>query len=190
MTAKFLCFDGSGREGSMNKKLLDHVVGEVKAAGGTGTVIDLSKYNLPLYNGDLEGDEGLPEAAKQLKELFKEHDGFLIASPEYNGSFSALLKNVLDWVSRPVAGEPSLNCFKGKTVGLMSTTPGKIGGLRGLYQLNTVMFIMGTIVMPEIVSVPFYKEAFDENGKLKNEADQKAAANLAQRIVKVTEALK
>jgi len=190
MTAKFLAFDGSGREGSINKKLLDNVVSEVKEAGGTCTVIDLSKYNLPLYNGDLESEEGLPVAAQQLKELFKEHDGFLIASPEYNGSFSPLLKNVIDWVSRPVKGEPSLNCFKGKTVGIMSATPGKIGGLRGLYQLNTLMFITGTIVMPEIVSIPFANDAFEEDGKLKHEADKNAAIRLAKQIVRVTEALK
>jgi chromate reductase len=189
MTAKFLAFDGSGREGSINKKLLDNVVSEVKAAGGTGTVIDLSKYDLPIYNGDIEA-KGLPPAVLELKELFKEHDGFLIASPEHNGSFSSLLKNTLDWVSRPVKGESPLNCFKGKTVGLMAASPGKLGGLRGIYQLNTVLFILGTIVMPEIVSIGFAGEAFDEEGKLKNDKEKDAAANLAKRIVKVTAALK
>jgi NAD(P)H-dependent FMN reductase len=189
MTAKLLAFDGSGRKDSINRKLLDHVVGEVKAAGGTGTVIDLTQFNLPIYNGDIES-QGLPAAVTQLKELFKEHDGFLIASPEHNGSFTSLLKNAIDWVSRPVKDELPLNCFKGKTVGLLSATPGKIGGLRGIYQLNTVLFILGSLVLPEIVSVGFSGEAFDADGKLTNERDKNAATNLAKRIVKVAEALK
>jgi chromate reductase len=189
MTVKLLAFDGSGRKNSINHKLLTHVVADAQAAGAEVTMIDLSNYNLPLYNGDIES-EGLPPAVSQLKEIFKEHDGFLIASPEHNGSFSALLKNTLDWVSRPVKGELPLNCFKGKTVGLMAASPGKLGGLRGIYQLNTVLFILGMVVMPEIVSIGFAGEAFDEQNKLKNEKEIGSAANLAKRIVQVAGALK
>jgi chromate reductase len=189
MTVKLLAFDGSGRKGSMNHKLLEHVADEARTAGAEVTIIDLAKYNLPLYNGDIES-EGLPPIVLQLKELFKEHDGFLIASPEHNGSFSSLLKNTIDWVSRPVKGEAPLNCFKGKTVGLMAASPGKLGGLRGIYQLNTVLFILGTIVLPEIVSIGFAGEAFDEQDKLKNDKEMNAAANIAKRIVQVAGALK
>ena len=190
MTAKILAFDGSGRKNSFNKKLLDNVVAEGQATGATITTIDLAAYNLPLYNGDLEAEEGLPQGVKELKELFKAHDGFLIASPEYNGNFSPLLKNTIDWVSRPVQGEPPLNCFKGKVAGIMSISPGKMGGLRGIYQLNTLLFVIGTLVLPEIISIGSAAEAFDEDGKLKNDPDKAKAKFLAERIVKVAGALK
>lgn len=190
MTLKLLAFDGSGRNGSVNHKLLNNVADEAKAAGIEVTVIDLSNYNLPLYNGDLEFDDGLPPAGHELKELFKSHDGFLIASPEYNGSFTPMLKNVIDWVSRPVKGEPPLNSFKGKIAGIMSATPGKLGGLRGMIQLNTLLFGVGTLVLPEIVSVSFSNEAFDDAGKLKHDADKGAVERQVKRLVQIGSALK
>lgn len=190
MAPKFLAFDGSGRKGSLNQKLLDNIVAEVKAAGGTGSVIDISAYDLPIYNGDLEADQGLPKGVMELKELFKSHDGFIIASPEYNGSFTPLMKNVIDWVSRPVQGEPPLNCFKNKIAAIMSAAPGKVGGLTGLYQLNTLLFRIGTLVLPDIMAVGFAGDAFDEQGKLKNDADKDKARMIAQKIVKLTPALK
>lgn len=189
MTVKILAFDGSGRSGSINHVILDNVIAEAKKHGAEVTVINLYDYDLPLYNGDLEAEEGMPEAAHKLKEIFKAHDAFLIASPEYNGSFTPLLKNVIDWVSRPVPGEPPLNCYKGKVAGLIATAGGKIGGLRGLYQLNTVLWSIGMLVLPDIVSIPFFKDAVDENGTVKNENDRNAIARLGKRIVDVTGAL-
>lgn len=189
MAVKLLAFNGSGRKGSMNQKLLLNVIADAKAAGANVTLIDISGYNLPIYNGDIEA-EGFPAAVIELKELFKAHDGFLIATPEYNGSFSPLLKNTLDWVSRPVKGEAPVNVFKGKVAALMSASPGKLGGMRGIAQLNTVLFGLGTLVLPEIVSISFYSEAFDENDQLKNDPDKAAAANLAKRAVHIAGAVK
>lgn len=190
MTVKILAFDGSGRKDSMNRKVLDLVTPLIKAHGGSGTAIDLHEYDLPLYNGDEHAEKGMPPRLEELKTLFKSHDGFLIASPEYNGSFSPLLKNALDWVSRAAPNEKPLECFKGKVAGLISASPGKIGGLRGLYQLNTLLWSMGTLVLPELVSVPFFKDALDEQGQFKNDPEKNAANNLAKRIVDVTQALK
>jgi len=190
MTCKILAFDGSGRTGSINHVILDKVVAAAKTHGAEVTVIDLYDYDLPLYNGDLHAEEGMPPRLDSLKAIFREHDAFLIASPEYNGSFSPLLKNAIDWVSRQGPGETPLQGFKGKIAGLIATSPGKIGGLRGLYQLNTVLWSIGMLVLPEIVSVPFFKDAVDENGDLKNDSDKNAVANLARRIVAVTSALK
>lgn len=184
MTAKILTFDGSGRKGSMNHKLLLAVSQEAEKNGAVITHIHLPDFDLPMYDADLEKD-GLPEGVVKLKELFTSHHGFLIASPEYNGGYSPLLKNAIDWVSR----RDKLVEFKGKVAGLMATSPGKLGGLRGLYQLNTLLFGMGTIVLPEIVSVGDYAGAFDEEGQLTVEANQKAAAALGARIVQIAEAL-
>ena len=113
----------------------------------------------------------------------------MIASPEYNGSVTPLLKNTIDWVSRPHAGEGSLKQFKGKAVGIVATSPGKLGGLRGLYQLNTILFGMQMLVLPNIVSIGNARESFDDNGQLKDEKQQNQALDLGQRIVKVTHAL-
>lgn len=190
MTVKILAFDGSGRKESMNRKLLNHVIAHAKEHGASVTQINLHDYNIPIYNGDLESGEGIPAPVTELKKLFMEHDALLIATPEYNGSFSPLLKNVLDWVSRPVPGTPGLSEFKGKVAGLLSAAPGKLGGLRGIYQLNTVLFGVGVTVLPNIVSVGFYGEAFDDQGNLKNDNDKNAVATLGKLIVKATTALK
>ena len=188
MTAKILAFDGSGRHGSHNHHLLEIVAQGVKQAGGELTLINIKEYDLPLYDPDLEAEKGLPESVLKLKQIFDAHDGFLIASPEYNGTVTPLLKNTIDWVSRPHAGEGSLKQFKGKVAGIMSTSPGKLGGLRGLYQLNTILFGIGVVVLPEIVSIGGSHEAF-EDSRLKDEKQQQNAVNLGQRIVKLVNGL-
>lgn len=191
MTIKILAFDGSGRKDSINRNVLNHVITELNGDKDVEiTQINLHDYDLPIYNGDLESEDGLPETVMKLKELFKSHDALLIATPEYNGSFSPLLKNTLDWVSRPVQGEAYLSEFSGKIAGLITASAGKLGGMRGIYQLNTVLFGVGVTVLPNIVSVAFYNDAIDEDKKLKNDADKNAVAALAKRISKVTKAVK
>lgn len=190
MSVKILAFDGSGRKESINRNVLNHVIAEAKKLGADVTQINLADYDLPIYNGDLESEQGIPEAVMKLKELFKSHDAFLVATPEYNGSYSPLLKNALDWVSRPVQGQPHLGEFAGKIAGLITATGGKLSGMRGIYPLNTLLFSLGVTVLPSIVSIGFYNDAIDANGALKNDNDKNAAANLATKIIKVTSALK
>ena len=100
---RILAFAGSAREESFNKRLVRVAAAGAEAAGVACTVLDLRDFPLPIYDGDLEAAEGLPENAKRLRELFLAHQGLLIASPEYNSSISPLLKNTLDWVSRAPA---------------------------------------------------------------------------------------
>lgn len=191
MTIKILAFDGSGRNGSINHDLLEKVVAATKSHGADVTVLNLHDLDLPMYNGDLEAEEGIPEKVMKVKEIFAAHDALLIASPEYNGGYSPLLKNTIDWVSRPVNGVSGVNtCFAGKVAGLISAAPGKLGGLRGLYQLNTILFGIQVLVLPNVVSVGFYKDALDESGALKDEAARKSVDGLAKRLVTVTSALK
>jgi chromate reductase, NAD(P)H dehydrogenase (quinone) len=184
MTVKLLAFAGSVRKESMNQKLLEQVVAQVKAEGAEVTLISLEDYDMPFYNGDIEA-AGFPESVQKLKALFKSHDGFILASPEYNASFTPILKNAIDWVSRPMEGETPLQCFKGKVAGLVGTSPGKFGALRSIVQLTSVLASIGTLVLPEVVSVAFYKDAFNEDGTLKNDADKGAVERLAKRIVKI-----
>jgi chromate reductase len=190
MTVKILAFDGSGRKGSTNHQILDIVAAGARQANAEVTFINLRDYDIPLYDGDLEAEQGLPQGVKTLKGIFDAHDALLIASPEYNGSFTPLLKNTLDWISRPQQGETSMQQFKGKAVALAATSPGKLGGLRGLYQLQHLMFILQSFVLPQIIAVGGAKDAFDENAQLKDEAMQKNALQLGERLAKTARALR
>jgi len=167
---KLVAFSGSTRQDSLNKKLVKIAAAGAEAAGAQVTYIDLRDYPMPLYDGDLESDGGYPEHAKTLKALFQEADGFLIASPEYNSGYSAVLKNTIDWVSRPIsADEPFLSAFAGKTASIMAVGPGPLGGLRGLYQLRELLMNMLVTVQPNMQAVGQGFEVFDENGQIKDQ---------------------
>lgn len=168
-----LAFSGSTREGSLNKKLVAIAADGAREAGGEVTVIDLRDYPLPIYDGDLEAAEGVPENALALKALFKEHRGVLIATPEYNTSITGVLKNAIDWVSRPVEGEAFLECFMGKGAGLLSAALGPVGGLRAQAHLRQILGGIQMIVIPEHWSVPgATDDSFDEDGNLKDATGQ------------------
>lgn len=125
------------------------------------TIINLGDFELPLFDEDLEHENGPPENATKLKKSFLEHDGLLIASPEYNSSISPLLKNVIDWVSRPVEGEPRLACYQGKVATIIAGAPGALGGLRGLVHVWSILSSIGVIVLPNQVAIPNAYDAFN-----------------------------
>ena len=145
---------------------------------------------LPLYDGDLESSEGLPPNARQLKDLFLAHDSVMISSPEYNSGYSAVLKNTIDWVSRPVKGEASLGCFTGKTALLMATSPGALGGLRGLVQLRSVLSNINVLVLPEQISIPKADAAFAPDGTLSDAGVRDRLRAAATRLVDVARRLR
>lgn len=185
---KILAFSGSIRSASWNRKLLDAAVAATRAAGGNVTQIDLADYPLPLYNGDLEDRDGLPDNALRLKALFKEHDALLIASPEYNSSIPPLLKNTLDWVSREWQGESGLVPYQNKTAAILAASPSTSGGMRMLPHLRQVLNALGVLVLPDQFSLASADSAFDEeNGALKSPA---RLHNLVLELVKTTAALK
>lgn len=130
--------------------------------------IDLRDFPLPIYDGDLEAQHGLPREAIELRHLFRQTDGLLIASPEYNHSFSPLLKNTIDWVSRQADGEDYRNFFGGKFAALLATSPGSSGGTRGLPHLRQVLSHLGTQVLEEQVTIAKQFQAFAEDGSLKD----------------------
>lgn len=174
---RILAFAGSTRSGSFNKKLIRFAADAARDAGAEVTLLDLRDLPLPLFDGDLEDERGLPENAKKLKTLLRAHDGLLISSPEYNSSITGVLKNAIDWASRAEADdEPPLVCFRGKVAALLSASPGALGGLRGLVHLRAILGNIGVIVLPDQVAVSAAHEAFDESGKLK---DPKRAAQVA-----------
>ena len=97
---RILVFGGSLRAESFNQKLATIAAEAARDAGAEVTLISLRDFRMPLFDEDLEAAEGMPEAARELKALFAEHDGLIIASPEYNSTITAALKNAIDWVSR------------------------------------------------------------------------------------------
>ena len=100
MKPKILVFAGSTRNHSINKQLAQIAAAKANELGGEGVLIDLADYEMPLYHGDVERDDGIPDAARRFAELVSDADGIVIASPEYNGAYSPLLKNTIDWVTR------------------------------------------------------------------------------------------
>ncbi len=181
-TPKILAFAGSIRRDSFNKKLVQLAVRGATQAGAEITVLDLRDYPLPLFDQDLEQSQGLPENGATLKELFKSHDGFLISSPEYNSSVTGVLKNTIDWVSRPHPEEPPLAAFKGKVAALMSASPGGLGGLRGLVHLRAILGNIGVIVLPDQLAIARAHEAFQEEGTLKDEKQNEGIIGLGQKL--------
>jgi chromate reductase, NAD(P)H dehydrogenase (quinone) len=186
---KILAFAGSTRRDSFNKKLVQIAAQGVLQTGVEATFLDLADYRLPLFDEDLEGAEGLPENVLRLKEIFLKHQGLLIASPEYNGSVTAVLKNTIDWLSRPAPGEAGLACFTGKVAALMSTSPGGLGGLRGLVHLRAILSNIGVIVLPGQVAVPRAYEAFAADGSLKDPKQQTSIQQLGQNVAAITRKL-
>lgn len=175
---RILAFAGSTRQESHNKKLLPIAARGAREAGAEVTVIDLKDYPLPLFDEDLEKAAGMPDNGRKLKQLFIEHDGFLIASPEYNSSITGLMKNTIDWVSRPAAGEPALVAYTGKAAALMSASPGALGGLRGLVHLRSILGNIGVLVLPGQLAVARAFEAFNPDGSLKDANQRTGIDNL------------
>jgi NAD(P)H-dependent FMN reductase len=159
---KILAFSGSIRRDSWNRKLIHVAADATRAAGGDVTLIDLADYPLPLYNSDLEDHDGLPDNAQRLKALFKAHDAFLIASPEYNSSMPPLVKNTLDWVSREWQGESGLAPYRNKIAAIMGASPGTFGGMRMLPHLRQVLNTLGVLVLHGQFSLPHADTAFDD----------------------------
>jgi NAD(P)H-dependent FMN reductase len=169
MTISILAFAGSIRRDSLNEKLLDIAARGAIESGAEVTRISLGDYPLPLYDGDLERQSGLPRSAAALQELFAGSHAVLIASPEYNGGYSALLKNALDWTSRPDGeGRPGLRCFANKPAAVVTASPGPLGGVRGQTAIRGVLDKLGMVVIPQTFALGLAHEAFDDSNRLKD----------------------
>ena len=172
MKPRILAFAGSTRRDSFNKRIVPIAVKGAREAGAEVTLLDLKDFPLPLFDQDLEAEQGMPDNGKKLKQLFIDHGGLLLACPEYNSSVTAVLKNAIDWVSRPAPGEPPLVAFRGKVATLMSASPGALGGLRGLVHLRSILGNIGVIVLPDQISVAKAHEAFQPDGSLTDPKQQ------------------
>ncbi len=175
---RILAFSGSARRESLNKKLLAVTVDAVRAAGGEVTLIDLTDFPLPLFNGDLEDAEGMPVNATKLNELILQHSALLVASPEYNSMITPLLKNTIDWCSRA-----DDNPFTGKVAAVVSASPGPFGGVRSMKLAQQLLLHLGCHIVPAQCFLIRAHEAFDEKGALKEARNQKSVQTLAAQLV-------
>ncbi len=185
---KILCFAGSARKQSWNRQLLEVAARMIREQGGETTMLELGELGLPLFDEDLEREQGTPDGAKRLKQAMFAHDGFVIACPEYNSSITPLLKNTIDWASRPAQGETPLQAFKGKVCGLISASQGALGGLRGLVHVRSILGNIGVVVLPEQSAVGAIHDQL-VNGDLKDGPPKKFLGEMTQRIVEVTRRL-
>jgi NAD(P)H-dependent FMN reductase len=178
---RILAFAGSARRDSLNRKLLAAVVAETRAAGAEVTAIELRDFPLPLYDGDLESEHGIPENVARLAALITGHQGLLVASPEYNALITPLLKNTIDWCTRLDA-----NPFEGKVAAVVSASPGAFGGVRSAAVARQLLLKLGCIVVPIELALSKAHEAFEPDGRLKNAHSLESARKVAAALVRTT----
>ena len=154
MSTRLLAFSGSLRTDSLNTGLVFLAADLAESKGAVVTRLKLQDLDLPMFDADSEAATGLPTGAKKLKDLMRAHDGFLIATPEYNGFMSGALKNAIDWATRPEEGHPPLDCFRGRVAGIMAASPGSLGGIRGLPMLRLLLSNIGMNVVGSQFSLP------------------------------------
>ncbi|MEM9028474.1 MAG: NAD(P)H-dependent oxidoreductase [Pseudomonadota bacterium] len=188
---KLLFVSGSARADSVNKKLARFAERTAQANGVPSAFADLGDYPMPIYDGDIEADTGVPEAAVKLKHLMSVHDGVFIASPEYNAGMTPLLKNAIDWISRvQEGGEPRGTVFKTRVFALGAATPGGLGGVRGLMQLRQTLALgLGAVVLPDQAMVPHAMTAFDDDGALKEEQSIERLKGVIERLARAARLL-
>ncbi|WP_428681504.1 NADPH-dependent FMN reductase [Sphingopyxis sp.] len=181
---------GSTREGSFNRALGKLAIAALERHGATVTDVDLASFDLPLYSAALEAN-AFPADAQRLKAVFAAQDGLLFLSPEYNGSLPPLLKNAIDWASRPTGDESlvALSAYRGKASAVMSASISPFGGLRGLMHLRQILSTIQTLVIPEQVLIPNAHAAFDADGNLVEPLPATLVDMTAARLVAVAKAL-
>ncbi len=183
---RLLAFSGSTRNGSFNQAILEIAAEGARESGAKVTVVNLADYPMPIYNEDEEGKSGVPENARGFKRLLTEHDGFLIASPEYNSSYPALLKNAIDWASRMEEGDKPMQAFKGKTAGIMAASAGGLGGMRVLVVLRMLLANIGVTVLPAQLAVAKVNTLMDDSGVITDEKTIKQLKNLGKQTAELT----
>lgn len=183
---RILGFAGSARTDSFNKKLVRIALRGADEAGATTTLVDLRDYPMPLYDADHEVEHGRPDNAGKLGDLLRGHDALLLASPEYNGFLSPLLKNTLDWLSRSPEATPDLSAFEGKVAALLAASPGPLGGLRGLRGVRELLTNLGFTVLPNQITIRQAFKAFDASGELADTAQGERVESLGAELASVT----
>jgi chromate reductase, NAD(P)H dehydrogenase (quinone) len=183
---KLLVFAGSTRQLSFNRRLAHVAAAMARQAGAEVTHLELADFDIPLYNADLEA-EGTPPDVIRLKEIMDAHAAWIIVSPEYNGSYTGLMKNTLDWASSPVKGHPVWadgdKPFADKVVGLLSASPGALGGLRSLSHLQPLLLALHCWLAPKQFALGSAGKAFDDQGQLIEERQRRGVQAVVDQVL-------
>ena len=184
--SKLLVFAGSTRQHSFNRRLAQVAAGMARDAGADVTLLELSDFDIPLYNADLEA-RGTPADVLRLKQVLFDHPAWIVCSPEYNGSYTALLKNTIDWASSPVKGDPvwqdGTRAFRGKVVGMLSASPGALGGLRSQSHLAPLLINLECWLAPKAFALGQAGGAFDDSGALVQEAHRERVRGVIEQVL-------
>ena len=184
--AKLLIFAGSTRQNSFNRRLAHVAADKARASGADVTLLELGDLDIPMYNADLEARATPPDVMK-LKQILFEHPAWIICTPEYNGSYTALLKNTIDWASSPVKSDPAwadgFKSFTGKVVGMLSASNGALGGLRSQSHLLPLLINLQCWVAPKAFALGRAGDAFDADGKLVNENHRQSVQAVIDQVL-------
>jgi chromate reductase, NAD(P)H dehydrogenase (quinone) len=161
MTLRLLAFAASLRKGSFNRRLIELAARLLREGGADVDLAHFAEFDMPLYNHDLQEEEGFPSGVLEFKRRVEAAHGLVIASPEYNYSLPGTLKNAVDWVSRM---KPEV--LRGRSALLLAASTAVTGGTRGLLQLRIPLEALGVFVYPDGYTLPNAAQAFAEDGNL------------------------
>lgn len=177
---------GSSRREALSRKVAAACIAPLAAAGADVDLVELADHPAPLYNGDLEVESGLPEGIVRLQRRLAAADGLLVVNPEYNGSITPLLKNALDWCSRPNPADRARSggaVYAGRAAAVVGTSPGALGGMRVLFHVRDILGYLGMQVIPQQLAIGKAGEAVGDDGCLRDPAQREALDKLAQALV-------
>jgi chromate reductase, NAD(P)H dehydrogenase (quinone) len=184
--SKILAFAASLSEKSLNMKLIQYAAKELKENGHEVTIIDLKNYPLPVYIPETQVND-FPDNAVKLYNIMIDHSVWLIASPEYNYTITACLKNLIDWISRTPNNQMNLTAYINRVVGLISASPAISGGCKSIRHLREILTNMGSIVVPSQTSIGNAYAAFDEQNNLININDKKSLTKTLQQLTSIAQ---
>lgn len=178
--AKVLMMGMSLRKGSFNKKLIKNAYRLLQDVKTSHEIEELhfNNYPMPVYDGDLESEEGIPKAAVELGEKIAQADALILSTPEYNGSIPGPFKNAIDWVSR-ISPMP----WNGKKILLLGASPGRLGAIRSLGHSRVPLTAVGTFVYPEMFGLSQAHKAFDDSDVLTDQGNEERLRELLKKFL-------
>ncbi|EKD54688.1 MAG: NADPH-dependent FMN reductase [uncultured bacterium] len=171
---RLFMFAASLRKESVNKKLIN-LAAKLIQKDHTIDLADFSEFHLPIYNADIQNNEGFPVEVNKFIQRMHQADAMILSLPEYNFSMPGTFKNLIDWVSR-VTPMP----WQKQRILLLSASPSLVGGNRGLWAARIPLESCGSLIFPDMFSLASAHEAFDEKGHLKQADLQKRLQQLLE----------
>ena len=185
---KILVIPGSLRTGSLNARLAAAAAHQFAQADAEVTRISLADFPLPIYDGDLQAQAGVPKNAVNLKRMIGAHHGVLIVTPEYNACVPPLVKNTIDWVTRVQdSHETRGQVFRGRPFAIAAASESRLGGTRSLAALRLILTACHATVIPNQLALSFATEAYDDMDRLKRPADIEAMGALVRQLIDVSQ---